>query len=165
MRSLLLSSMKSNILNKAIRTLVPLIGGYFIYSLCCDFFEKYYPTPPLDDTKVQGLVFLIEPIFEFFLLPISLLVFQYKVIVPRTFNTTKNAIKWTIIIGFSISLFFSLMDYYHHNTPFLEELINFMRGFFEFECFWLVDLSLIAVINILSKKIFFSSTIISPKAE
>ena len=131
--------------NKTLRTVFPPTFGYLTYLLSDELFQKYFPAGPPDDS-VPGIVFLLEYVVMAVWV-IIVFTFQYKVIVPKTLNSTKKAITLTLIIGFAISLFFAFMHYAADNGTFKEITITFFRIFIQVESFVLGNLTLIAIFN------------------
>jgi hypothetical protein len=136
--------------NKTLRTVFPPAFGYLTYLLSDGLFQKYFPAGPPDDS-VPGIVFLLEYVVMVVWV-IIVFTFQYKVIVPKTLNSTIKAITLTLIIGFAISLFFSFMHYAADNGTFKEITITFFRVFIQVESFVLGNLTLIAIFNKLTHK-------------
>lgn len=137
--------------NKIIRTLIPPTFGYFTFLLCDGFFQKFFPIEPPDDLSTPGIVFLFEYV-GMVVWVIIVFIFQYKITVPKTLNSTKKAITLTVIIGLGISLFFAFMHYTADNGTFKEITITFFRVFIQVESFVLGNLTLIAIFNKLSDK-------------
>ena len=82
-----------------------------------------------------------------FVWTIIVFTFQYKVIVPKTLNSTKRPITLTLVIGLVISLFFAFMHYISDNGTFKEITITFFRVFIQVESFVLGNLTLIVIFN------------------
>lgn len=136
--------------NKAIRTIVPPIIGYFIYLLCYGLLQTFFPESPIDDLSTPGDVFIIEFVFQF-IWTIIFFVFQYKFIVPRTLNSVRKAVVWTLIIGFAFSLIFFFFSFTVVGDL-KEAIITFLRFFVPLESFFLGNLATIAVFNLLTNK-------------
>lgn len=132
-------------LNKTLRTVFPPIFGYLTYLLSDRLFQKYFPAEPPDDS-VPGIVFLLEYVVMV-VWAIIVFTFQYKVIVPKTLNSTKKAIVLTFIVGLGISLFFAFMHYSVDNGTLKEISITFFRVFIQVDSFVLGNLTLIAIFN------------------
>ncbi|RYY00949.1 MAG: hypothetical protein EOO53_20510 [Gammaproteobacteria bacterium] len=137
--------------NKISRTIIPPIFGYLAFIACDGLFEKCFPNEPPDDLSTPGIVFLLEYVMLFFG-AIIVFTFQYKVVVPNTFDSTKKAITLTVIFGLIISLFFAFMHYIVDNGIFNEVMITFFGVFIQFESFILGNLTLIALFNSLTEK-------------
>jgi hypothetical protein len=137
--------------NKITRTLIPTITGYLTFLLCDKLFQNVFPTEALDDLSTPGIVFLLEYVVMFVWI-IIVFTFQYKVVVPKTHNSTKKAITLTVIIGLGISIFFAFMHYTADNGIFKEIVITFLRVFIQVESFVLGNLTLIAIFNNLTNK-------------
>ena len=131
--------------NKVLRTVFPPTFGYLTYLLSDGLFQKYFTAGPPDDS-VPGIVFLLEYVVMF-VWAIIVFTFQYKVIVPKTLNTTKKAIVLTVIVGLGISIFFAFMHYSADNGTLKDITITFFRVFIQVESFVLGNLILIAIFN------------------
>jgi hypothetical protein len=132
--------------NKITRTLIPPTIGYLTFLICDGLFQKFFPTEPPDDLSTPGIVFLLEYVVMF-VWTIIVFTFQYKVIVPKTLNSTKRPITLTLVIGLVISLFFAFMHYISDNGTFKEITITFFRVFIQVESFVLGNLTLIVIFN------------------
>lgn len=137
--------------NKISRTIIPPITGYLAFIVCDGLFQKYFPTEPTDDLSTPGIVFLFEYAL-LFIWPIIVFLFQYKVVVPRTFESTRKAITLTVIIGFIVSLLIAFMHYTIDKGTLKEVTITFFGVFIQVESFILGNLTLITLFNILTAK-------------
>ena len=138
--------------NKITRTIIPPIIGYLAFIICDGLFKKYFPTEPSDDLSTPGIVFLFEYIILFFW-AIIVFTFQYNVVVPKTFDSTKKAITLTVIVGLIISSFFAFMHYTVDKGTFKEATITFLGVCIQVESFILGNLTLIALFNNLTGKV------------
>ncbi len=137
--------------NKLFRTLIPAICGYLTYRVSTYLFELKYPLEPLDDLNTPGIVFLFEYILTALLI-VGFFVFQYRVIVPRTFNSIVRPTQLTLIIGLAFGLLFGTLNYFLDSVEFNEATITFFRAFIEFESFFLGNLFSIQLLNWFSAK-------------
>ncbi len=137
--------------NRLFRTLVPIICGYLTYQASTYLFELKYPLEPLDDLNTPGIVFLFEYILTAILI-VGLFFLQYKVIVPRTFESISKAVRLALIIGLAFGLLFGTLNYLLDNAEFDEATITFFRALIEFNSFFLGILFSIFLMNWMATK-------------
>lgn len=137
--------------NRLFRTFIPTVIGYLTFKVTSYLFELKYPLEPLDDLNTPGIVFLFEYI-GIALFWIGILLFQYRIIIPRTFNSITRSTKMTLVIGLGFALLFGSLNYFLDNAEFNEATITFFRALTEFESFFLGNLFSIQLMNWLTVK-------------
>ena len=132
--------------SKTTRTIFPPLFGYLTYFLCDRVYEKYFPARSSNESSTPGMVSLLEFVFLIIWI-IIVFTFQYKVIVPRTYKSTRKTILLTALLGFLFSLLLGFLHYYLDKPNFIDVIITFFRFFVEIESFILGNLILITIFN------------------
>ena len=127
--------------------LAPIIG-YLTYLFSRYLLRFIFPILHTNSFEYKIEVLFSEYYFLLFCF-ISVLIFQYKFIIPNTNYSIKNTSLIFIIIGFVSSLLISLLDYSSDNLSFSDSIIQFLIIFVKFESFWFGNL---LTIKFLDKK-------------
>ncbi|RDC63017.1 hypothetical protein [Adhaeribacter pallidiroseus] len=136
--------------NKVIRTIFPPIVGYLTYLFFDGLFEKQFPIAPFDEPWVPGTVILLQNFGELAYIGLGF-VFQYKVIVPRTINSTKKVTIRAALFGIILNIISSFIDSFYRDSI-MDILIESFRFLVEYESFVMGNLALLTLFNFFENK-------------
>ncbi|RDC62791.1 hypothetical protein [Adhaeribacter pallidiroseus] len=137
-------------LNKAIRTVLPPIAGYLTFLLFDGLFEKLFPLEPYDEPSAPGIVFVFWKLGDLAMIALGF-TFQYKVIVPKTNNSTKKVIIRAALFGIILGVILSFIDSFYR-ASIKDVLIEFVRFLVDYESFVMRNLALLTVFNFIENK-------------
>ncbi|PSR55488.1 hypothetical protein AHMF7605_19240 [Adhaeribacter arboris] len=136
--------------NKTIRTIFPPIVGYLTYLLFDGLFEKIFSLEPVEESWVPGTVVILENLGALACIGLCF-AFQYKVIVPKTTNSTIAITIRATFLGLILGLFFSFIDSFYR-TSIKVILIEFSRFLVDYESFVIGNLALLTIFNLIENK-------------
>ena len=135
--------------SKILRTIFPVIIGYFTFIISTNLFDKIFKFNNDDDFDWAAIVGILQIIFTLVFI-VVLFIVQYKIIVPRTFKSTKRLLRFFLIFGFIISFLISLLNL---DNSLRNYLVIFTRFFINIESFFLTNIFVIFLMNHLSNQL------------
>jgi hypothetical protein len=138
-------------MDKTIRIIFPPIIGFLIFKICDYIFESIFPIEPIDDLSTPGIVFLMEYIV--IIIGIGIVyVIQYYLIVPKTSESIKKIMIVFTLIGVAIGLVFGLGHFFIDKGTLTEAIITFFRLNVQFDSFFLGNIAMIGILNLIKDK-------------